>query len=326
MKRFFLYILMAIVSIASEAETKGLKTVIHKTDSLLTQKYLRTNYDTNYISRPETKLTLTGRVNFSGQRIRTSGVTDEGMHFSSRADADYKGTVTVGVNYAGVGINLSLNPAQLAGKYHDTELNFSKYGNTWGGEISYQDARNFNGWYDMEGVGKQDIPDDVLHLRTLNINLYYAFNHKRFSYPAAFNQTYIQRHSAGSFLLAMAYQGQWGDAESQGGILRLRTNNLGIGGGYAYNCVPSEKWLLHISALPTIVVYSHTSATLDDKRTPLHYHFPQVIITSRGSVVRNFKRSFMGMSMVFNFSNVGNSKDEIRNIKWLMRVFYGVRM
>lgn len=311
---------------AQNKAKRSMQRLIHKTDSLLTQKYERTNFDTNYIRRPKTKLTLTGRLNFSGQRIRTNGVTSEGMHFSSRADADYKATVSIGANYAGVGLNLSLNPGKLAGKYHDYELNFSKYGNTWGGEISYQDAKNFKGWYDREGIGKQDIPGDVLHLKTLNINFYYAFNHRKFSYPAAFSQTYIQRHSAGSALLAMSYQGLWGDSESPEGLLRLRINNIGIGGGYGYNCVPSEKWLLHISAMPTIVVYSHASATLDDKRTPLHYHFPEVIITGRGAVVRNFSRSFMGMSMVFNFSNVWDGTNEIRNFKWLMRMFYGIRL
>ena len=326
MSRIVLYIMLATTVCASDGYAKDIKKLLHKTDSILTAKYRRTNLDTNYICRPETKLTLTGKVNFSGQRIRTNGVTEDGTHFSSMADADRKVTVSVGANYAGVGINLSLNPGKLAGKYHDFELNFSKYGNTWGGEISYQDAKNFNGWYEMEGVGKQDIPNDVLRLRTLNINLYYAFNHRKFSYPAAFSQTYIQRRSAGSFLLAMSYQGQRGDAESPKGEVKLRINNLGIGGGYGYNYVPSEKWLLHISAMPTFVVYSQTSATMDGKHTPLHYSFPEVIITGRGAVVRNFSRSFMGMSMVFNFSNAGDSKNEIRNIKWLVHAFYGIRL
>jgi hypothetical protein len=106
----------------------------------------------------------------------------------------------------------------------------------------------------------------------------------------------------------------------------MRQNNIGIGAGYGYNCVPSEKWLLHISALPTFIVYSKTSASMDGKDAPLHYHFPEVIITGRGAVVRNFSRSFMGMSMVFNFSNVGDGTNEIRNFKWLMRMFYGIRL
>jgi len=114
---------------AQNKAKRSMQRLIYKTDSLLTQKYERTNFDTNYIRRPKTKLTLTGRLNFSGQRIRTNGVTSEGMHFSSRADADYKATVSIGANYAGIGLNLSLNPGKLAGKYHDYELHFSKYGN-----------------------------------------------------------------------------------------------------------------------------------------------------------------------------------------------------
>lgn len=326
-KRLFLYIMVAMVSMAAKAETKGLKTAIHKVDSALAAKYMRTKYDTNYMSRPATKLILTGRLNFSGTRIRSEGLLDNQQRFKTRMDADFKTTVSVGVNYMGIGINLALNPAKLAGKYHDFELNFTKYGNQWGGEVSYQDAKNFSGWIDKEGEGEKDLPTENMQVRTLNVNFYYAFNHRRFSYPAAFTQTYIQRRSAGSFLLAASYQGQWGNAEADGHSLSLRLNNIGIGAGYGYNCVPSEKWLLHISALPTFIVHSNTSAAMDEKDAPLHYHFPEVIITSRGAVIRNFKRSFMGMSLVFNFTNVGDKNSlDIRNVRWLFRAFYGVRL
>ena len=104
-------------------------------------------------------------------------------------------------------------------------------------------------------------------------------------------------------------------------------NNIGIGCGYGYNFVPGKKWLLHVSALPTFIVYTHTSANVDGREIPIHYHFPEVIITGRGAVVKNFKRTFAGMSMVFTFTNIGYRKDvSIENIKWLTRIFYGVRL
>ena len=327
MKRLFFYILVAMVSMAAGAETKGLKKVIHKVDSVLAAKYMRTKFDTNYMSRPATKLILTGRVNFSGTRIRSEGLLDNHQRFKTKMDADFKTTVSVGVNYMGLGLNLALNPAKLAGKYHDFELNFTKYGNCWGGEVSYQNAKNYSGWIDNEREAEKDLPTENMQVKTLNVNLYYAFNHRRFSYPAAFSQTFIQRRSAGSLLLAASYQGQWGNAEADGHSLNMRQNNIGIGAGYGYNCVPSEKWLLHISALPTFIVYSKTSASMDGKDAPLHYHFPEVIITSRGAVVRNFKRSFMGMSVVFNFTNVGDDNSlSLKNVRWLVRTFYGVRL
>jgi hypothetical protein len=66
--------------------------------------------------------------------------------------------------------------------------------------------------------------------------------------------------------------------------------------------------------------------TFDDEEVPLHYHFPEVIITGRGAVVRQIKRSFFGLSMSFNFTNTGHKDNlAIHNIKWHVRTFYGLR-
>jgi hypothetical protein len=92
--------------------------------------------------------------------------------------------------------------------------------------------------------------------------------------------------------------------------------------------VPAKNWLIHLSSLPTFIVFSNTALTLDNTRIPLRYHFPEVILTARGSVVRQIKRNtFTGLSMVFNFTNIGNKKNlEIENTKWRARFFYGIRL
>jgi hypothetical protein len=160
----------------------------------------------------------------------------------------------------------------------------------------------------------------------LNVNAYYAFNHRCFSYPAAFMQSYIQRRSAGSFLLAVSGQGQKAETKAQY-VSVLRVTNIGIGGGYGYNWVPRQHWLLHLSGLPTFTVYSNTSLKVNDERIPLDYHFPEVIITARGAVVREFGNMFVGTSMVFNFTNIGDrSKLAVHNIKWRTRLFVGFRL
>ena len=102
--------------------------------------------------------------------------------------------------------------------------------------------------------------------------------------------------------------------------------NIGIGAGYGYNYVPGRHWLLHVSALPTFIIYSNTSMKLGDTRVPLHYHFPEVIITGRGAVVRQWGNKFFGMSMVFNFTNIGDKENlAVHNIKWHVRTFFGLR-
>ena len=67
--------------------------------------------------------------------------------------------------------------------------------------------------------------------------------------------------------------------------------------------------------------------TFGDDRIPLRYHFPEVIITGRSAVVRQWGNKFIGMSMVFNFTNNGNEKTlALHNMKWNIRTFVGIRL
>ena len=295
-------------------------------DSALTSRYNRNKgIDTAYIMRPQTKWTVVGRINVSGAKIETEGV-DNGLHFNSEMKADYKSTLSVAVSYLGISLSASLNPAKLMGKYRDYELNFNSYGKRFGFDVIYQDAKNFTGWHDHDGMERIKLPADMLKVKTLNVNAFYVFNSSRFSYPAAFSQSYIQRRSAGSFLLAASGQGQHAslDWEQE---MQLKVTNIGIGAGYGYNYVPRQGWLLHISALPTFIVYSKTSMTFGDNRVPLHYHFPEAIITGRGAAVYQWRNKFAGLSMVFNFTNVGNEESlAVHNIKWRVRTFFGLRL
>jgi hypothetical protein len=311
------------------------QSLLHRIDSILTQNYRKGDVDTAYITRPATKWTVTARMNVSGAKIEAEGIdrsalalasSENGQHFKSEMEANRKATLSVGVSYLGLSLSASLNPAKMMGKYRDFELNFNSYGRRFGFDIVYQDAKNFTGWHDHDGMERVQLPDGKLKVKTLNLNAFYVFNSRRFSYPAAFSQSYIQRRSAGSFLLAASGMGQHAtlDWDQE---MRLKMTNIGLGAGYGYNYVPAQGWLLHISALPTFIVYSNTSMTFGDNRIPLHYHFPEVIITGRGAVVRQWGNKFLGVSMVFNFTNIGHKESlAIHNIKWRIRTFFGIRL
>ena len=327
-------LLAVIVFLSIQSSETVAQNFLQRIDTILSRRYFKGNVDTAYVTRPTTKWTITARVNVSGSKIEAEGIdqsalspgsSEVGRHFKAEMEAKRKATVSVGVSYLGLSLSASLNPAKLMGKYHDFELNFNSYGRRFGFDVIYQDAKNFSGWHDHEGMERVELSDGQMSVKTLNLNVFYVFNSRRFSYPAAFSQSYIQRRSAGSFLLATSAMGQRatieGDYEMQ-----LKMTNIALGAGYGYNYVPSRGWLLHISALPTFIVYSKTSMTFSDTRVPLHYHFPEVIITGRSAVVRQWSNKFLGMSMVFNFTNVGNNESlAIHNIKWHLRTFFGLR-
>lgn len=318
-------VVMLIVMMSSMVQPSCAQNLLHRFDSVLSANYYKGDIDTSYIIRPKTKWTIKARYNLSGAVIESEGI-DNGAHFKSELTADYKSTLSVGVNYLGFSVNMALNPAKMMGKYHDYELNVNAYGKSFGWDLIYQDAKNFTGWHDQDGMERIELEADLLSVQTLNLNAYYAFNKRRFSYPAAFTQSYIQRRSAGSFLLAASAMSQnaklkWEDD------MKLKMRNIAIGAGYGYNFVPAKGWLLHISALPTFIVYSHTSMSFGDTRVPMDYHFPEVIITGRGAVVRNTGNKFYGLSMVYNFTNIGNEDNlAIHNTKWRLRAFFGLRL
>ena len=303
----------------------GAQPNLHRIDSILTLNYRKGDIDTAYIMRPATRWTVMARMNVSGAKMKAEGI-DNGQHFKAEMEANRKTTLSVSVSYLGLSLSAALNPAKLMGKYRDFELNFNSYGRRFGFDVIYQDAKNFKGWHDHDGRERIELPDGMLSVKTLNLNAFYVFNSRRFSYPAAFSQGYIQRRSAGSFLLAASAMGQHATLDWDQDM-QLKMTNIGLGGGYGYNYVPSQGWLLHISALPTFIVYSNTSMTFGDAYVPLHYHFPEVIITGRGAVIRQWGNKFLGMSMVFNFTNTGHEESlALHNIKWYVRTFFGLRL
>jgi len=324
MKRCLLMAVAALTAM-SQLNAQGLWGVVKRADSLLTARYRRGNVDTAYVVRPATNWTLTARLNMYATLLEMEGKQD-GTPFTSKMQADYKTTFSVGVNYLGVAVSLSLNPAKLLGKYKDFEVNLSSYGRRWGFDVGYQDARNFTGWYQDEGEPRIELPPEVLTMKALNANAYYVLNHRRFSYPAAFSQSYIQRRSAGSFLLGLS--GLHMQAETSGTLESLlKMTNIGLGAGYGYNWVPWRNWLFHLSVLPTLTVFSHTSLTVSDDRIPLDYHFPEVIVTSRAAIVRQFGNMFAGTRIVYNFTNIGDrDKLSLYHNKWHARLFVGLRL
>lgn len=323
-------ILLIVISLASTLHVSAQK--IHEfnksVDSVLTTRYWRVKVDTNYITRPQAKLMILGRLNFSGAKIKARGNIND-HSFDNELTADYKATLSVGVSYWGILVNFAINPAKMLGKYRDYELYVQSYKPRFGFDIAYQDARNYKGTATIDGVPHQVTKtDNVFKVETININMYYVFNPRRFSYAAAFAYSYIQRKSAGSLLTALSAQGQHARVDApESGVIDFKMTNIGIGAGYGYNYVPSPRWLIHLSTVPTFIVYSNTSFSYDKGDVPLQYRFPEFIVTSRAAVVKQIgDNMFAGLSMVYYYTNIGEEKHlYVNNRKWLSRLYFGYR-
>lgn len=302
-------------------------------DSLLAANYHKVKYDTAYIGRPDARWTIKYRGNLSGADMRTTSVTD-GVQNRSRVTADCRGTLSMAVAYRGLGLGVAVNPAKFAGKCKDFEYNLNSYSNRYGFDVVFLSSKTYHG-YKAADAERIDIHKGQISQNALNLNFYYAFNYRRFSFPAAFSQSYIQKRSAGSWMIGASFDG----SKTELNDMTIRLNEFAVGAGYAYNLVIARHWLCHLSALPTMTIYSHdytkTKTTADEGngqtatntiRHDMKYHFPSAIITGRGAVVYSWRNKFAGATAVYNYSVAGNEDHlQVRRNKWRVRMFFGFR-
>lgn len=302
-----------------------------KVDSALTARYYKIPYDTNYVVRPEGRLTLKLRLNQTGNGIHAKGTVND---IYSKADlrTSNKTTISLAAIYRGLSVGMSINPAKLIGVYKDYEFNLNYYSSKISLDASYQRSSTLAG--DIERNGLQRLESGDISMKVLNLAGYYTFNHRRFSYPAAFNQSYIQQRSAGSWLAGFSYQGgsikttdELKEKNPNAPEVRIYTGHFGIGGGYGYNWVLGKKWLLHFSALPTFVVYNRNNFTVNGERKNAKHMRFNMLFNERVAVVRNFSpRFFAGVTLVMNNSVFDDDAVVVNQNKWRARAFIGVRL
>ena len=323
-----------LLAFANEAAAQTLTQTERRArlDSALAARYYRTPYDTNFVIRPEGKLTLKLRLNQTGNDFHAKG-TVNGFYSEADLKTSHKTTMSIGASYRGISAAVAINPAKMKGLYKDYEFNLNYYSSRLSLDFSYQRSETLAG--DFTGDrGDLRLESGEALLKVLNIAGYYTFNHRRFSYPAAFTQSYIQRRSAGSWLAGISYQG--GSIKTTDDLkarnpnapdVRIYIGHVGIGGGYGYNWVPSKKWLLHLSILPTVVVYNRNNMTVNGKRKEAQHMRLNMLFNERAAVVYNFSpRYFASLTAVVNNSVFKDDNVTVNQNKWRARASFGMRL
>ena len=340
--------LMLPVASAADAqkhEKKNLLEVAGSVDSVLAHRfYNKTSYDTNYVVRPIGMITAKLRVNLSGDdfnvRGTISGLDGElsgynGISTSARLRTRFKSTISLGASYRGLGASFAINPAKMAGKYTDYEFSLVYYSSRFSLDGSYHRSTSLSGDITIDGKTGYLEENDV-NLKMGNIAAYYVFNHRRFSYPAAFSQSWIQRRSAGSFLLGLSIQ--YGNIETRDELkerrpdlpdFNVRIGNLGLGGGYGYNFVLGKRrqWLLHASMTPTFVDYNYNKITLADTEIRAKHIRFNMIFNERLAIVWNFsRRYFAAATFTMTNSIFDDNVMVVNQNKWRARAIFGARL
>ena len=347
MKTYLLILLFSAVTSAANAQfaaTDSIETETAQTPekkpgvgkrliNKLSNKYYSTKYDTNYVARPKEKWLFRLLGNQTGNYIHAKGTVHD---VYSEYDLHTKTNYTMGleVNYCDIAATFSINPAKIGGDYNDYEFNFEYHVQEISFDINYLRATSLKGDIKLGNIDHLD--EEGLRMNVVNASAYYVFNHRKFSYPAALFQNYYQLRSAGSWLAGISVQS--GSIKTTDELkarsplapeVHLTFANVALGGGYGYNLVLGKRsqWLLHLSALPSFVVYKHNCLTVNDDEMKDHGLCFNMIFNERASVVYHFSPRYnVGASLIMSNSIYNHDDIKINQNKWLARAFLGVRL
>ena len=317
-------------TVVSQEKKPGLA---KRLNNKLSNKYFKTKYDTNYVARPKEKWLFRLLGNQTGNYIHVKG-TVNGLY--SKYDLHTKTNYTLGleVNYCDVAATFSINPAKIGGDYNDYEFNFEYHGQQISFDISYLRATSLKG--DIQYRDIDHLDEEGLRMNVVNASAYYIFNHRKFSYPAALFQNYYQLRSAGSWLAGLSVQS--GSIKTTDELkarspmtpeVHLTFANVALGGGYGYNLVLGSRsqWLLHLSAMPSAVLYKHNRLTVNEHELKDHRLCFNMIFNERAAIVYHFTPRYnIGASIIMSNSIYDNGDIKINQNKWLTRAFFGVRL
>ena len=176
------------------------------------------------------------------------------------------------------------------------------------------------------------------------LNLYYIFNHNRFSYPAAFSQSTIQKVSCGSWMAGVGYtrqsldldhdklqkvvetacQNQQVKIDSSLMFNSVKFYDLNISAGYAYNWVFAKNCLLS-SSLSAALAYKKSTGDVGPDETN-NFTFKNFDIDGimRVGFIYNNMRWYTGGNVILHSYNYHKSRFQTNNIFGSLNVFLGV--
>lgn len=246
----------------------GLTTFMKKVGTMIDSMSVR-GLDRSYIDAPEKPWQLIAKGNVS-QTIVSMNADGNilGVDYSARPYLKTQPSQYVGfwAGYRGYRIGYTVN----VGGDKGSNLVFGATGGAYGVNVRIHSFDNSNPSINLNSEllseEEQKTWDDVqlidpIHVRTVIADGYYMFNGKKFSYAAAYDQSVIQKRSAGSLMAGLMYNYTRIDyATDLNGDLVYLMHGLGkvklwqgsAGVGYAYNWVPARGLLVNVMLMPMV--------------------------------------------------------------------------
>ncbi len=225
-------------------------------------------------------------------------------------------------------------------KSNKKEMSLNIYSSKFGIDLYYRKTgndfklRSIDG-FPQEFQSSQNIPFDGLRSTINGVNAYWIFNHKKFSYPAAYSQSTNQRRSAGSFMAGFSYSRHnisFDCEKLPAPILQqlspsLRFNHIkysdySFGFGYGYNWVFAKNWVSNLSLLPGI---GFKKSRIDDNDFKNESWIKDINFDfiTRAAIVYNNAKYFIGASLVLHTYDYRKPNLSVTNSFGTLRIYAG---
>ena len=219
------------------------------------------------------------------------------------------------------------------------EMSLNIYSSKFGIDLYYRKTgsdfklRSYSGFDLNESY--RDMHFDGLQSNIKGLNTYWIFNHRKFSYPAAYSQSTNQRKSAGSFMLGFSYSQhkisfdhnklpEAMRAQLSTSLLfnKIKYSDYSLGFGYGYNWVFAKNWVSNLSLLPGI---GYKKSIIDDKDFKDEHWIKDINfdLITRAGIVYNNAKYFMGAALVLHTYDYRKPNLAVTNSFGTLRIYAG---
>lgn len=282
--------------------------------------------------------------------------SESGQSFTLAPEPSLKIGPYIGWRWLFLGYTFDVNHLESNNK--KTEFNLSLYSSMLGIDLYYRksgdDYRIRNSSL-SEKVGAgflKDVPFGGLSVGIKGFDLYYIFNHKRFSYPAAFSQSTRQKRSCGSMLAGIGYtshslsldyeslkntvkenlqaypdvHADEIEVDSDFDFKSVKYESFSLSVGYAYNWVFMRNCLFSAS-LSAAVAYKKTKSDIKHHNTTLSdFNFKNFNLDGIGrfGIVWNNDTWYAGANTVLHAYNYRKSRFSASSYFGSLNVYAGL--
>ncbi len=292
---------------------------------------------------------------------------EEGQRISFAPDPSWRLGPYLGWRWVFLGYTVDLKHINMKSNHSSKkEFNLSLYSSLLGVDLFWRQTGNDYHIQRMD-LGAE-VNTDALRKVSFDgfkgsikgLNLYYIFNHRKFSYPAAYSQSTKQKLSAGSWMVGLGYtqhqlEVDWDklsnivderlnqksrnqlnqearnqmEARIDSSLMfsKVRYSDYSATVGYGYNWVFAKNWLFNAS-LSVGLAYNHSRSDdpEQDKFNLKNFNFKNFNIDGVGrfGVVWNNDKWYAGISSVIHSYNYHKDHFSTNNSFGSLNIYVGV--